>query len=120
MFADSHYLLNAQNLGSITTATIDPFCHVASIGSPSHETPSQAGRSGHDFIIMLSGPKTVYGDAIYNRDGIYSVTYDTPEVGDYVLSARSAQIGGLNAAYFRNRWLFGDPVNERIDKADDF
>ena len=58
MFTDSHYLLNAQYLGSITTVTIDPFCPVASIGNPSYETPYQAGCSGHDFVIMLSGPKS--------------------------------------------------------------
>ena len=70
---------------------------------------------GNAYIANLEGPEIVPASVEYAGSGLYEVHYETPSSRLYSLSIEEAHSGGLHASYWNNRWLFGDPVAERID-----
>ena len=39
--------------------------------------------------MRLFGPETVQGDVVYEDSGVYSVSYNTPRVGEYKMNVES-------------------------------
>ena len=77
-----------------------------------------AGRIGSTVLARMSGPgalKVNCSDG-HAAQGLYAATYYTRRAtGAYALDVALAMEGGLAAAYFNNRWLFGDAVFNRTD-----
>ena len=46
--------------------------------------------------------------------GLYDVVYQTPRMGTYSLAVGAADVGGLAAEYYNNRWLYGEPALSRV------
>lgn len=124
LFAEGHLLSS----GIITATAV---CPIASSGDSVLEAPSHAGRSGQEFNIALigvedqgsdEGPQSsiVHGQAHYVADGLYEASYKSPRVGEYKLHIDTALSGGLYGRYYNNRWLFGSPIEERVDETIDF
>lgn len=124
LFAEGHLLSS----GSITVTAV---CPIASYGDSLLEAPSLAGRSGQEFNITLIGvgdqgsdedhqSSIVHGQAHYVANGLYEASYKSPRVGEYKLHIDTALSGGLHGRYYNNRWLFGSPIEERVDKTIDF
>jgi len=81
------------------------------------------GRLGEAFFSELTGPATVYPSFVYRGaqfPGEYEFTYVAPEAGSYQLDVERGIVGGLQATYYSNRWLQGDPVLSRVDSTLDF
>ena len=77
-----------------------------------------AGRIGSTVLARMSGPgalKVNCSDG-HAAQGLYAATYYTRRAtGAYALDVALAMEGGLAAAYFNTRWLFGDAVFNRTD-----
>ncbi len=118
IFADSRFL--KCGAACIPSATLNAICPKAAGNNPLETIKSQYGAVGQEFVVRLNGPEDVQGDVEYDVDGLYSVQYKTPRVGEYKMNIESVSRGGLWGSYFSNRWLFGEPVSERIDEKIDF
>lgn len=120
-FHPEGYLLQTNSTGNVSISIVTDVCLVASEGDMLYEAPSHAGRTGHYFVTELIGQgQPVKGHAMYQSDGKYLIKYETPRVGEYAMNVKMATIGGLQAEYYNNRWLLGDPATFRIDSMIDF
>jgi hypothetical protein len=57
--------------------------------------------SAYHYKGFFAGYPSVYGIVVDNDDGTYSITYNAPKAGQYVMRLALAQ-PGLNATYFNN------------------
>ena len=101
-------------------AMIQSVCEEASSDNDLERVQSVNGSSGLEFAVILDGPERVQGTVVYKDSGVYSVSYQTPQVGVYNMNVESVSKGGLMGEYFSNCWLFGEPVNIRVDESIDF
>ncbi|CAK0843458.1 unnamed protein product [Prorocentrum cordatum] len=52
--------------------------------------------------------------------GLFELDMNFPVTGDYLMDCYVANRGGVNARYFNNRWVEGDPAIVRTDASVDF
>ena len=102
-------------------ANVFSICPIASFDKPLYRVETNAGQVGSKFVVDLNGPdvKTT-GKVVHTRDGEYLASYITPRVGEYKMSVKLVTSGGLEAHYFNNRWLYGNPIVSRFDSSIDF
>jgi PA14 domain/Fibronectin type III domain len=84
-----------------------------------------AGMTGAAWLVSLTdsaGERSVVGSASYTGSGLFTGVYTAPRtaVAPYELHIAEALSPGLLGQYWNNRWMYDDPVMERIDPRIDF
>lgn len=114
LYAEGYMLL-----GKSARVAVRPACPFT-VTSTGQTLTSQAGKTGYSFVPVLAGADTIVADVEYLSQGKYLASYDTPRSDKYTLDVRYAAPNGLLGRYFNNRWLYGAPELERVDRRIDF
>jgi hypothetical protein len=77
---------------------------------------------GDAWVVRVASTKQTLNEDFLskNRDGNYSVTYNTTISGTYAVNVQQVLQGGLMASYYNNIWLQGDPAYTKVDPIIDF
>ena len=77
---------------------------------------------GDAWVVRVASTKqTLNEDTLSkNRDGNYTVQYNTTQSGTYGVNIQQVLKGGLLASYYNNIWLQGDPAYTIVDPTVEF
>lgn len=90
-------------------------------GSIQHGRVFVSVEADDEALRSLSGvaPTITVKEKVAGRPS-YTGTYSAALTGSYCLSVLHLENGGLNAKYYDNQWLLGDPVVETVHQTVDF